>query len=169
AASRDNTGMKTSSGSLPRVVAARILDAVLHRGHSLRAELAAHLDGLDDVRDRALVETICFASLRQRARADAALSAWMAKPPGRRDGDLRALLHVGFAQLDPLGLPAHAAVAETVEAARGIGRAHQARLVNALLRRAQREGLPVATAADAWPAWLRARIRADWPADAEAI
>ncbi|MGY0612746.1 MULTISPECIES: 16S rRNA (cytosine(967)-C(5))-methyltransferase RsmB [unclassified Luteimonas] len=161
--------MKTSSGSLPRVVAARILDAVLHRGHSLRAELAAHLDSLDDVRDRALVEAICFAALRQHARADAALSAWMAKPPGRRDGDLRALLHAGFAQLDPLGLAPHAAVAETVDAARGIGRAHQAKLVNALLRRAQRDGLPAAAPVDAWPGWLRDRIRADWPDDADAI
>ena len=151
------------------MVAARILDAVLHHGHSLRAELAARLDALDDVRDRALVEAICFAALRQRVRADAALSEWMAKPPGRRDGDLRALLHAGFAQLDPLGLAPHAAVAETVDAARGIGRAHQAKLVNALLRRAQREGLPAAGPADAWPAWLRDRVRADWPEAADAI
>lgn len=169
AASRDNAAMKSSSGSLPRVVAARILDAVLHRGHSLKAELAANLGVLDDVRDRALVEAICFAALRQRPRTDAALAAWMAKPPGRRDGDLRALLHAGFAQLDPLGLAPHAAVAETVDAARGIGRAHQAGLVNALLRRAQREGLPAATDAEAWPAWLRERVRADWPGDADAV
>lgn len=161
--------MKSSSGSLPRVAAARILDAVLHRGHSLKAELVANLGALDDVRDRALVEAICFAALRQRPRADAALAAWMAKPPGRRDGDLRALLHAGFAQLDPLGLAPHAAVAETVDAARGIGRAHQAGLVNALLRRAQREGLPAASAAEAWPAWLRERVRADWPGDADAV
>src|SRR5690606_26063407 len=104
-----------------------------------------------------------------RPRADAALAAWMAKPPGRRDGDLRALLHAGFAQLDPLGLAPHAAVGETVDAARGIGRAHQAKLVNALLRRAQREGLPAAEPADAWPAWLRERVRADWPGDADAV
>src|SRR5690606_21651127 len=72
-------------------------------------------------------------------------------------------------QLDPLRLAPHAAVAETVDAARGIGRAHQAKLVNALLRRAQREGLPEAGADAAWPGWLRDRVRADWPQDAEAI
>ena len=157
------------SGSAPRVAAARVLDAVLHHGRSLKAELARALPPLPDVRDRALVEAICFAALRQRARADAALVAWVPRPLGRRDGDLRALLHAGFAQLDPLGLAPHAAVAETGEAARGIGRAHQAKMVNALLRRAQREGLPAATADAAWPAWLRKQVRADWPQDADAI
>lgn len=157
------------SGTAPRVAAARVLDAVLNQGRSLKAELARALPALPDVRDRALVEAICFAALRQHARADAALAAWVPRPLGRRDGDLRALLHAGFAQLDPLGLAPHAAVAETVDAARGIGRAHQAKMVNALLRRAQREGLPAVDAEAAWPAWLRRRVRGDWPLDADAV
>ncbi|MDH5821933.1 16S rRNA (cytosine(967)-C(5))-methyltransferase RsmB [Luteimonas sp. RD2P54] len=158
-----------AAGSAPRALAAGVLDAVLHRGRSLKAELAAALPQLDDTRDRALVEAICFAALRQRPRYDTALAAWMARPLAARDRPLRALLHAGFAQLDPLGLPAHAAVAATVEAARSLGRAHQAGMVNALLRRAQREGLPPCDPAAAWPGWLLARLRADWPGDAEAI
>ncbi|MBB1473484.1 MULTISPECIES: 16S rRNA (cytosine(967)-C(5))-methyltransferase RsmB [unclassified Luteimonas] len=157
------------SGAEPRASAARVLDAVLNRGRSLKTELARALPPLPDTRDRALVEAICFAALRQHARADAALAAWIPKPLGQRDGDLRALLHAGFAQLDPLGLAPHAALAATVDAARLIGRAHQARLVNALLRRAQREGLPAVAADAAWPAWLRDQVRGDWPADADAI
>ncbi len=159
----------SAPGAQPRAVAARVLDAVLLRGRSLRVELAKSLPTLSDPRDRALVETLCFAVLRQPGRYEAALAQWMPKPPGRRDGELRTLLFVGFAQLDPLGLPAHAAVASTVEAARVLGRKHQAGLVNALLRRAQREGLP-STSPDAdWPDWLRERIRADWPDHADAI
>jgi 16S rRNA (cytosine967-C5)-methyltransferase len=146
-----------------------MLDAVLHRGRSLKAELAAALPALQDARDRALVEAIVFAALRQRARYDAALSAWMQRPPRGRDAMLRALLHVGLAQLDALALPAHAAVDATVQAARLLGRAHQAGVVNALLRRAQRKGLPQAAPAGAWPPWLRARIEADWPEHADAI
>src|SRR5690606_19087211 len=76
----------------------------------------------------------------------------------RRDGVLRALLYAGFAQLEALRLPPHAAVAATVEAARELGRAHQAGLVNALLRRASREGLPAGSVEDAWPAWLLAAL-----------
>lgn len=161
--------MKAGSGASSRVAAARVLDAVLHRGRSLKAELAIALPALEDPRDRALVEAICFAALRQRARYDAALKAWIPKPLPKRDGELRALLQAGFAQIDVLGLPAHAAVDATVEAARALGRTHQAGMVNALLRRALREGLPAAEAADAWPAWLKMALRSDWPQDHAAI
>jgi len=151
-----------------RVLAARVLDAVLHERRSLKAELAQALPTLADTRDRALLEAIVFAALREQARFDAALAAWMAKPPGRREGALRALLHVGLAQL-VLQLPAHAALAATVDATRALGRAHQAGLVNALLRRAQRDGVPETTPDAAWPDWLRERVLADWPTDAAAI
>lgn len=158
-----------SPGVQPRVIATRVLDAVLHHGRSLKAELAQALPSLPDPRDRALVEAICFAVLRQPARFESALSAWMSKPLGYRDGELKALLFAGLAQLDPLKLPAHAALASTVDAARAIGRTHQAGLVNALLRRAQREGIPAGDAHAHWPAWLRERIAADWPKDEAAI
>lgn len=157
------------SGAASRAVAARVLDAVLHRGRSLKAELATALPQLPDPRDRALVEAICFAVLRQPARFDTALKNWVPRPLGKRDQELRALLFVGFAQLDPLALPAHAAVAATVDAARELGRAHQVGLVNALLRRAQREGLPAGDPASHWPAWLRAQLQRDWPDDYAAI
>ena len=152
-----------STGAASRAVAARVLDAVLHRGRSLKAELSTQLPALDDPRDRALVEAICFAVLRQPARFEGALKTWIPRPLGKRDDELRALLYAGFAQLDPLALPAHAAVAATVEAARSLGRAHQAGLVNALLRRAQREGLAPGDPAAHWPQWLRQRLQQDWP------
>ncbi|GAA4790489.1 16S rRNA (cytosine(967)-C(5))-methyltransferase RsmB [Lysobacter hankyongensis] len=158
-----------ASGTASRLAAARVLDAVLHRGRSLKGEFASALPKLADPRDRALVEAICFAALRGRARYAAALDGWMAKPLGQRDAPLRALLYVGFAQIDALRLPAHAAVDATVEAARALGRTHQAGMVNALLRRALREGLPAADPAQAWPAWLLDEVRRDWPAQADAL
>ena len=157
-----------NAGVAVRVAAARALDQVLHRGRSLKATLSTVLPTLADVRDRALVEAIVLAALRQRARFDHALREWMAKPLPERDHELRALLHCGFAQL-LLGVPAHAALAATVDAARAMGRQHQAGLVNALLRRAQREGIPEAAPADAWPQWLAQRVRRDWPQAADAI
>lgn len=160
---------ETSSGTASRLAAARVLDAVLHRGRSLKGEFGAELPNIPDPRDRALVEAICFAALRNRARYATALNAWVPKPLGKRDEPLRALLYVGFAQLDALQLPAHAAVDATVEAARALGRAHQAGMVNALLRRAQRDGFPPADSSQVWPDWLLAEVRRDWPAHADAI
>ncbi|MGH8061658.1 MAG: 16S rRNA (cytosine(967)-C(5))-methyltransferase RsmB [Pseudoxanthomonas sp.] len=156
-------------GVTTRVLAAKVLDAVIHRGRSLKGELASALTQLSDPRDRALLEAICFSALRQRARYDAALQSWLQKPLGEKDGDLRSLLLVGFAQLDAMGLPAHAALSATVEATRVLGRPHQAGMVNALLRRATREGFPESDPAASWPAWLRKKIDLEWGDRAPAI
>ena len=161
--------MTASNGAASRLIAARVLDAVLHHGRSLKGEFAKALPTLEDTRDRALVEAICFAALRERTRYAAALDAWLAKPLGTRDNPVRALLYVGFAQIDAMGLPAHAAVDATVEAARALGRLHQAGMVNALLRRALREGLPKADPSSNWPDWLLAEVKNDWPAQVDAI
>lgn len=159
----------TAPGAAVRARAARVLDAVLHRGRSLKAELATALPAVADPRDRALLEAICFSALRHRARYDAALRAWLQKPLGQRDSDLAALLMVGFAQLDAMGLPAHAALSATVDAARVLGRERQTGMVNAVLRRALREGFPAFDPASAWPAWLRDRVQHDWNEHAPAI
>lgn len=157
-----------SGGVATRVAAARTLDEVLHRGRSLKAALGASLPALADPRDRALVEAMVLAALRQRVRYNAALDGWTPRPLGPRDGVLRALLLAGLAQLE-LSLPAHAVLAATVEAARALGRAHQSGMVNALLRRATREPLPATTSEAAWPDWLARQVRADWPQEAETI
>ena len=99
------------------MLAARVLAQVFTRGRSLKAELAWALPKLADTRDRALLEALCFAVLRRRSTYDAALQGWMQKPLSARDADLRTLLMVGFAQLDVLELPAHAALSATVDAA----------------------------------------------------
>ena len=162
-------GAAQQPGVQTRLLAAKVLAAVIGRGRSLKAELAATLPKLDDCRDRALLEAICFAALRRRTVYEQALRQWLQKPLGPRDGDLMGLLLAGFAQLDALELPAHAALSATVEAVRALGRERQAGLVNAVLRRAQREGFPAARAEDAWPQWLRDQVRRDWPAQADAV
>ena len=58
-----------SGGAAPRALAARILDAVLHQGRSLKAELGAHLPTLPDPRDRALVEFVKRMSEISRGKA----------------------------------------------------------------------------------------------------
>lgn len=158
-----------TAGVASRLAAARVLTAVFDQGRSLKAELAASLPGLSDPRDRALVEAICFAVLRRRPAYDVALRQWLERPLPPRDAELKALLMAGFAQLDVLQLPAHAALSATVDACRALGRPRQAGMVNAILRRAQREGFPAVSADAGWPSWLRKQLRADWGDHAETI
>lgn len=152
-----------------RVLAAQVLMAVCHDKRSLKAVLGPAQQGLEDSRDRALLEAVCLAALRQRGRYRRALAGWMPRPLGARDADLEALLLAGLAQIDALQLPAHAAVSPTVEAAHRLGRSHQAGMVNALLRRALREGVPKASPLQAFPHWLADQIATDWPLHADAV
>lgn len=157
------------SGVASRLAAARVLAAVSDQGRSLKAELAVALPAIADVRDRALVEALCFAVLRRHPAYEAALALWLQRPLPKRDAELKALLMVGFAQLDVLQLPAHAALSATVETTRAMGRPRQAGMVNAVLRRAQREGFPTVAADAAWPQWLRHQLRLDWGDLAESV
>lgn len=157
------------AGVAVRVASARTLDAVLHRGRSLKAELARTLPQQQDPRDRALLEAICFAVLRRHTAYETALAGWLARPLPAREGAVRALLLAGLAQLDALGLPPHAALSATVEAVRALDRPALAGLVNAVLRRALREGVPAGDPAQAWPAWLREQVAGDWPEQAAGI
>ena len=152
--------------------AAGILAAVLFDGRSLKSVLAQALPLWPDGRDRALLEAICFAALRHRRRYEFALSRWMEKPLIARDGIIHALLLAGLAQIDEMGLSAHAAVAATAEAARQLGRERSVGLVNALLRRALREGLPAADTlaiTTSHPDWLVQTLTLDWPQHVERI
>lgn len=156
-------------GAPLRVLAAGVLQDVCANGKSLKAVLSPAQQQLEDSRDRALLEAICLAALRQRGRYRRALAGWMPRPLGARDADLEALLMAGLAQIDGLGLPSHAAVSATVEAAHRMGRSHQAGMVNALLRRADREGVPPASPLTAFPLWLADAIASDWRGQADAV
>ncbi|MCX7034848.1 MAG: 16S rRNA (cytosine(967)-C(5))-methyltransferase RsmB [Arenimonas sp.] len=164
--------MNSPAGSALRARAARVLAAVLGEGRSLKAMLAAAMPSVADSRDRALLEAVCFGALRHRRRYEFALSQWLAKPLAARDYPVHCLLLVGLAQLDALGLPAHAAVGATAEATRELGRPPLVGLVNALLRRASREPLPVSTdpaITTSHPDWLVEMLAADWPDDVAAL
>ncbi len=164
--------MNAPAGAALRARAARVLASVLGEGRSLKAMLASVLPSVADSRDRALLEAICFGALRHRRRYEFALSQWLAKPLAARDYPVHCLLLVGLAQLDALGLPAHAAVGATAEATRDLGRAPLVGLVNALLRRASREPLPASddpAVTSSHPDWLVDTLRADWPEDLPAI
>mgnify|MGYP006275557079 FL=1 len=112
--------------------------------------------------DRAFARLLTSATLRELGRIDAGLGPFLNTPIDRLDTPVAALLRIGAAQCWCLGTPAHAAVGETVAAARaGDDTRRAVGLVNAVLRRAadDRSAFDAAPAHAVWPDWLVARLR----------
>ncbi|HEY4306433.1 MAG TPA: 16S rRNA (cytosine(967)-C(5))-methyltransferase RsmB [Gemmatimonadaceae bacterium] len=93
-----------------------------------------------DARDRRWVRELVYGMLRRRSRIDSFLDARVRGGVVRLDADLLDLLRLGTAQLLNMeSVPAYAAIAQTVELAKrrhGLG---ASKLVNAVLRRLDRE------------------------------
>ncbi|APG06375.1 16S rRNA (cytosine(967)-C(5))-methyltransferase [Luteibacter rhizovicinus DSM 16549] len=159
-----------------RALAAEALADIALSGHSLREVADRAFPRLPDSRDRALLTALLNEGARWWPRYDAAIDRLLDKSIRRNDPKIHALLVIGLIQLEVLELPAYAAVAATVEAVRELRRPRLAGLVNAVLRRWQRERETLNVALDATPAtrhahpaWLAAVIARDWPGQAEAI
>ena len=159
-----------------RALAAEALADIALSGHSLREVADRAFPRLPDSRDRALLTALLNEGARWWPRYDAAIDRLLDKSIRRNDPKIHALLVIGLIQLEVLELPAYAAVAATVEAVRELRRPRLAGLVNAVLRRWQRERETLNVALDATPAtrhahpaWLAAAIAHDWPGQAEAI
>jgi 16S rRNA (cytosine967-C5)-methyltransferase len=165
-----------SGGASVRLAAVRATMAVLERGQSLSRALPAVQAGLDTPAERALCQQLVYGALRHHRRLDALASALLSKRLRSRDRDVHHALMLGLYQLDALAIPAHAAVAETVEVARSLNKPWAVKLLNAVLRRFQREreGLVATVEADhrirsGLPDWLYDALAQDWPQQLEAI
>jgi 16S rRNA (cytosine967-C5)-methyltransferase len=156
-----------------RAAAALLVSGVADRGRSLDELLAADTD---EGAVRGLKRSLTYGTLRWHFRLLAILRRLADRPPEQLPPPLRALIEVGLFQLLAGETPPHAAVAETVEAARELGQARAAGFVNAVLRRFQRERDTILAAVDADPAartahprWLVEALQRDRPARAGAI
>ncbi len=160
-------------GARTRAEAARAVDAVVHSGRSLDAALE-DADRRLPSGERPLAHLLAYDCLRQYWLLDAWIDALLDRPLKRRDRIVRALLAIGLLQLTGTRVPDHAAVSQTVEAARLLRRPKHAGLINAILRRflRERDGIEIPDTPSLrynHPEWLIERIRADWPDDWQAI
>lgn len=152
------------SGAPVRLAAGRLLHLVLDKRRTLDEAMPADeafsaLEGSD----RAFARAIASSALRHLGWIDEALAPLLSRPLAATGQEIRALLRAGAAQLWFMDVPAHAAVSETVEAARLW---HPARsggsFLNAVLRRAS-ETHPREAALSPltlWPDWLAQRMTA---------
>jgi 16S rRNA (cytosine967-C5)-methyltransferase len=88
-----------------------------------------------DPRDAAFATQLTYGALRAQGTLDAVLARVVDRPLGDLDPRVLDLLRLGAYQLLDLRVPAHAAVATTVDLARAVVGAGAAGLVNAVLRR----------------------------------
>lgn len=158
-------------GAAVRAAAAELVARVLRERVDADDALAAAPATVAQ-RDAPLLAALVFGALRWHHRLEWQCARLLSRPlkPGRLE--LAALLRIGLLQLQHMRIPPHAAVSATVDAAVAIGERDAAPLVNAVLRRYQREHaeLDAALEADAearfsHPAWLLAELERDWPED----
>ena len=88
----------------------------MHEGQSLTAALDNVTPGIESSKDRAFVQALCYGVCRQYYRLDFILHELLDKP--LKDSEIKALALVGLYQLGHMRVKPHAAVSETVAAAR---------------------------------------------------
>lgn len=159
----------------PRLAAAKALTAVLNGKASLNSSLPTQLDKVED-RDRGFTQDLAFGTARWQPRLSALAAKLLQKPFKAADADVEALLLVGLYQLLYTRVPAHAAIGETVGCADKLKKPWAKALLNAVLRRAQRESEALLTELErdpvvrtAHPRWLQKSLKAFWPEQWEAI
>jgi len=156
-----------------RSAALACLGEVLDEQKSL-AEVTS-LDALQDPRDRSQALRLSYGVLRWKSALEWLAAQLLNRPLKRSERSVQRLILLGIYQLWKEDTAAHAAVHETAETARKLGKPWAVGLVNAVLRRFQREqerllqALAKEESRFAHPDWLLRELRRDWPGDWEAI
>lgn len=170
---------KIKTKSIPRqarTVASQILSKVFAKQQTLSTFIPADLETMADPRERALAQAICFGVLRHYESLNFILNTLLDKKLKKKDSDIKALILIGLYQLDYMRIPAHAAVSATVESCIELKKHWAKNLINAILRRYQREhdkfiGLIINKPSIKYehPEWLLNTIKNDYPKDWETI
>ena len=141
-----------------RAAALDLLQGVIRRKQALDQQMAGGAFAVLDPRGRAFAHNLVATTLRRLGQIDALISTCLEKPLPANARTAQDILRLGAAQLLFTGTADHAAVDTAVDLARARGQGRLAKLVNAVLRRLQREGAAALAAQDAarlnTPDWL---------------
>ena len=158
---------KTVAG--PRLATLKMLSSVLDSGSNLADAEAENKQ--PDARDRAFARHLAYGVLRWLTALEWLAGQLLRKPLRRKDRDVQRLILVGIYQLWKDDAAAHAVIHEGAESARKLGKPWAVSVINAVLRRFQREQADWIARLDeeeerfAHPAWLLQALKADWPQD----
>ncbi|PQA42364.1 16S rRNA (cytosine(967)-C(5))-methyltransferase RsmB [Amnimonas aquatica] len=153
-----------------RALAARALAPVLAGSASLSATLPAAQRACRG-EDIGLLQELVQGTARSAIHYRTLIKPLLQR--AQKDTLVEALLLLGTHQLLAMRIPDHAALAETVEAARQLGLDKLTGFINGVLRNLQRREEELVAAAriqeHAHPAWLLRQLRQDWPDQADDI
>ncbi|ODQ05869.1 MULTISPECIES: 16S rRNA (cytosine(967)-C(5))-methyltransferase RsmB [Enterobacterales] len=158
--------MKTSYNL--RSIAAKAINQVLDQGLSLSTVIPELQKNISD-KDKALLQEICFGVLRTLPQLEWIIQQLMDKPLKGKQRILHYLIMVGLYQLLYTRIPAHAALAETVNGAVTLKKPQLKGLINGVLRQFQRqqdilnERFQNNENRFLHPSWLLARIQQAYP------
>lgn len=157
-----------------RAVAATLVARVIRDG--VTADDALEAAPAVAARDAALLAALVFGALRWHHRLAWQAAQLLTRPLKAGQAELGALVRIGLLQLQQFRIPPHAAVSATVDAAAELGLRGAAGLVNAVLRRFQRERAALDArmqddpeAASSHPRWLIDLLRRERPGDWQAV
>lgn len=151
----------------PRIAAIHALSEVLDKNKNL-GDCEA-FSRVKDSRDNAFARNLTYGVLRWLSALEWLASELLDKPLKKREHEVQRLVLLGLQQLWHDHTASHAAVNETAECARKLGKPWAVGLINAVLRRFQREQesllqrMEEAGKQFAHPAWLLKQIQHDWP------
>ncbi len=151
-----------------RQLAAKVLVSVIKDGQSLTSALDSHIPNDLEPQGKAFVQALCYGVCRYYHQLQFVLSQLLNKPLKNKDCDINALMLAGLYQLQFMRVKPHAAVSETVAAARK--KAWAKSLINAVLRQFQRRQQEFEIleqhspgAFYSHPDWMIEAIGQDWP------
>jgi len=149
-----------------RIAALDNLDAVLGQKRALDEAFDSSMQTANlGVRERAFVRNLVATTLRRLGQIDNLIGHCLNKPLGKKGIQAQALLRIGVCQLLFLRTAEHAAISTTVDLAQRRGQGPYKKLINAVLRRLQREGAGLIAGQDAarlntpdwlWSSWTHA-------------
>jgi 16S rRNA (cytosine967-C5)-methyltransferase len=165
--------MNKKAAADPRLAALRMLADVLDSGQNLGDSVFDKPPA--DSRDRAFARHLAYGVLRWLGALEWLAGQLLNKPLKAKDRDINRLILIGIYQLWKSGSAPHAAIHESAESARRLNKPWAVSLVNAILRRFQREQANLLSSLDcrderlAHPRWLLDALQADWPQEWESI
>ncbi|MEQ8288092.1 MAG: 16S rRNA (cytosine(967)-C(5))-methyltransferase RsmB [Gammaproteobacteria bacterium] len=153
-----------------RLIATRIIKRVVEDHQQLARALAEDKGFADAGQEKAWIQELCYGTLRWYLQLDYLLGLLLDKPVRKKDSDIKYLLLGGLYQLKFMQTPAYAVVSETVAVCKQLKKVSAKGLVNAVLRRYQREADNLEShlekslqVSSSHPQWLINRLQQDWP------